>query len=600
MRQVIYDLFVGLPLSFFLAICILYAPALALFPRLLHRPFYFSLIPVLSYFLIGCLSYIFIVCGLFRHDVVLTVSLVLFVVALCRGYLSMRSRQSAWQSADWKILAFNAIFLIPMILLALFSAFSINDALGSWNHWAKLAYFSLPDVQHMYPTFYPHFLAYAYQFLGSLQPEGIVKVLLVFFIFSILNVIAFFSTKTKDSFLRYVVVLLLIIFPGNEFFSLGMYHFYAYGYADPLLAATVVTSGAAMMFYCTHHEDSLLLIIAIAAAIASAWTKQPGLLWAAFVIPAILVTKMLIQKKIKFREMLSIIVVLSAVLFWLLGPGRHFYQNQGVIGASLGARHSFVETFFYAIKKYFIEQPTLLLIFILGFCAAAKSYCTRIIAAGMVVGLILWFTFASYDVREGLYLIGLTGLLIAYADFFAEKTTRIVFFEKLQRVCAANSLRLLYVFAILMLLVGTLVSLVEVNKVKEHIYPFNGACTTLCRYFYEQPDWVYQTLYQDDATIVAGTSVYEKSLFLGKKPVIMIDSADPKAILAKLSANKVEFVMAVPANAPDYYEGLRTIADKCPEYLQQLSLGKTRADYVIFKFNANARNKCQLDKPSNE
>ena len=79
-----------------------------------------------------------------------------------------------------------------------------------------------------------------------------------------------------------------------------------------------------MIIYYTHSNQRLALLAGVVAAMAAAWTKQPGIVWAGIVLPLVLFSKMMKERKVNWLEIIAILFSISAPLVWLLGVGNHF------------------------------------------------------------------------------------------------------------------------------------------------------------------------------------------------------------------------------------------------------------------------------------
>jgi len=579
----LHTLIVFLPQSALLVLLILYIPALAFFPQLLKQPLLFSAMPVVSYFILGSLSFILRFFNLFSHFSVILITLLFSILAVLQLTRLIKNKSLAWLSNELGIVLFNFALIIPLIFFAITSAFTSDDALASWNYWAKLYFLALPTHEQYYPTFYPSFLAYAYQMLGSFEPQGIVKVLLAFFTFSLINAIAFSAKKIKENLLGFIIVILLVLMPGNK--GLSLYHFYISGYADSILAATVAVSVALTIYYCETEQVSALTA-AILAAMAAAWTKQPGMLWALIILPLILISKMIKQKRINYLEIIAIIFALAAPLVWLLGVGKHFYQAPGVLGASREhyastGELSYGAVFLHSMVHYLLAQPTLLLLYFLAIFAAMKKLFSSIVLIGLIgLGTILWFIFASYDLREGFYIIAVCGLLIAQQNFFYEVINRYPALSNFN--IKINSKKYLISVWIFFVLLATIISVGQIRNMHGHIFPSQGSKTIIYHYFLDQPQWVYDNLYANKNTIVGGVTHYETGLFTGQKNIILLTENDVKRLQAQLSLNKVQFVLISPKISPSIYTTMTQLSQVCQQAVQLMNLGRSRAQYQVF------------------
>ncbi len=584
-----FYLLVSLLLVFFLT----YLPALTLFPRLIIKPLYFSAVPIISYFIIGVLGFVLRFFACFHHWVVVGVMSVFLLGFIVRTFFEkiwrLLYKELEWKKIDFGLLTFNFFFLLPLIFLAIYSAFSQDDGLASWNYWAKLYYFSQTSEQSLYPTLYPSFLSVAYQLLGSFEAQGVVKVLLVIFQFSILNAMVFSAKQINRHILAYICVAILVLFPGDSRF--GMYHFSISGYADPILAGVMAISVASFIAY-SKESNRLSLFIVVISAIAAAWTKQPGLLWAGFTLPIALIYKMVSSKKSAHfvDEIIALCASLAAVFYWAFNIGRHFYENQGVLGTSKayyahgGASLTYPEVFLHSVWHYLIYQPPLLFLLVLASVSAFQQAYMKIILFSLVwVGFVLWFVVASYELREGLYLIAVCGVLIAANNYAAFSSWRL--FKRVLVWFLPRTKGLFILFAILSVLLSIVFVRLALNRVHNNIFPSQAGKTLFYNYFVDQPEKAYQTLYQDKSVLVGGVSNYENGLFFGQKKVIGLYSTTPEMMLADLQRTRVKYVFISPGISHEQFRAILALSLRCPKQVTKLDWGRTRSGYNVFQID---------------
>lgn len=583
-----------IPYAFGMIVLLLYSPALALFPRLSANPLTFTAIPIVSMVVINGLGLGLFYFNVYQHFVVLGMSILLFLIAFIRQIILVRTDPKGfeWNSTTFDLLKINVSIILPMIALCGLSVFMTDDALISWNFWARLnyAHISSATVSAGYPQFYPFFLSICYKLLGTTEYQGPVKVLLVIFPFTLLNVLSFSSPNISRSLLRYLFIAVICVFPG--FLSFNFYRFCSVGYADPVLAASLVVSVWFLLLYCeqsksvdNNKKNQYFLMISVLSGIAASLSKQPGFLWALWGFPLILLTKAFETKKIMLREVIALFFIFFPVVIWLCTSGKFFMHNTGVIRASLGSQSVTGSLMFsalgHSLLKYWIKQPTLLLLYIGAYICSRDSRYQKNLFWGVVIpGTLLWFTFGSYDVRLGYYLLVLCGLLICKNFDYSSETLKI------------NTLKFSRISLLLGLLFFIFFSFREQNiiheGVQDHLYPLNASKTLIYRYFGDGAEYVYNTIYLKPEKKIWISTFYISPIFYGNNTIIKaIQSASPEIIYDQIQKTKPDYLFTSGKIPTLSSEGLLLLQKKCPLLLTEIPLRNPHYQYRLFQLKTD-------------
>jgi len=569
------------PFLAIMAVVLLYSPALALFPRLTKTPFLFSSVPVLSLGILSGLGFLLFHLGYYTHSIVLSISLLFFAVAIIRQILFYRDQKYGWEKNDKSLLLINFFILMPLIAISGLSAFMTDDALVSWNYWAK-HYFHLVSpapISMGYPLVFPYFLSYCYQFLGTTEFQGAVKALLVFIPFSLLNIYAFRYSKRTPFLLIYFFVALISIFPG--FLDFSFYRFYSVGYVDPLLAVAITLSAVFLLNYCQEEksgEKKLLLVVAVITGMTAGLVKQPGFLWVFLGFPAILLSKAIKNRSIDFVEIIAIVFVIVPALLWILGPGKHFEHNMGVINASLGTSQvtflALIKTLWNSILKYWVYQPSLLLLYALTLLSLKNIYQKIFFSLFILPGTLLWFVFGAYDVREGLYLLTCCGFLVM---------------SRVEESSQANLDKMRNIFVIGGILLFCFFSVreqnVQHNGVEDHLYPLNASKTLIYHYFSEGAPFVYQEIYQKPSEKIWSVNYFANGIFFGNNPLIFPGSfgEDVSQVYGEILKTKPDYLITAGKYHSNASDAIIAINKRCPSLFEEIPLGDPLYQIKLFR-----------------
>jgi hypothetical protein len=588
-----------LPYAFIVYVFLLYVPALAIFPKLTQKPAYFIAAPIISLLINAFIAAVFFKLQLYTP---ILIPVIFTLTALLRwvGF-------SQWQKNDYYIVLINSMAVIPLFVMCGLSAFMDSDALVSWNTWAQYYYHgNTPPVflsEGGYPPLFPLIFSYIYKFLGTADYQGVAKTVLVIFPFTVLNCIAFagkIGQKAWLVFVGYIAIACISVFAETG------YRFYSIGFADPLLAATLTLAIFLLIFYTeekkedTQINNDFVLMLATLATIAASLSKQPGFLWALFSFPLILTVKMLKEKHVNWREIFAIVAAVIPVLMWVLGPGRHFASNVGVIHASTGSNVLQIKNLFStlgsSIIKYWVESPGILLLYGWAIFSMRKNLTLILVFVSFILpGTVLWFMLGAYDVRLGLQLLSACALLIAYNDFYP--------LNKVMTRLSLNFRRawpIFFIAAIVSFLFFSLKeNVVQHGFVRGHLYPLNGPKTIVYHYFDQDGSYVYTLIYEHPEKKLWIANWFIAPLFANNNTIFSPppETEATQKIYDSIVSTQPDYVFM---NDPGQFPAentLKKIVQKCPFLFKPLKLTQKQEpfNYRIFEFDdtREARLNCE-------
>jgi hypothetical protein len=366
-----------------------------------------------------------------------------------------------------------------------------------------------------------------------------------------------------------------------------------------MLAAAVITSLMLLLKYLADSTKKKYLFFAVLSGIVASLSKQPGLLWCYLVFPALIFTNCIVQKrKIEKFEIAALLLLFLPAGAWLLGAGSKFYDNEGVMIASINQDHvtlfALCKSFAGSIVKYFVLQPTLLLIFILAALASGRSiYRCMIFLTLMIPGFILWFTLGSYHVRLGLYLLVCCGLLIAADDYFENREWMKRLMEKFRYFSSIAPRKTAYFF----LKVGIVIFLVEsftrqINMhdfTSEHVYPLNAGLTNCYHFFDNQAEFIYQNIFRDKKIKIYSAERYTTAIFYGNTQITPVPrQLIEEVVLDNLKTYQPDYVFAsfCSKDSPDCAV-IQKIAATYPGLLTPIPMASAKWGVQLYQFNKN-------------
>ncbi|OGT31746.1 MAG: hypothetical protein A3E87_02055 [Gammaproteobacteria bacterium RIFCSPHIGHO2_12_FULL_35_23] len=571
-----------LPLTTWLIISVFFAPAVAIFPRLLSTPLLASTIPIISILICNLFAALLLTFNLYDHTPILIINLLFIALAFFQLTKSKNTLFITWQSADFSLIIMNIGLLLPLVIFSGLSAFSIDDALASWNFWA-LNFYNQQLAPELYPPFFSLIISYCYKLLNSFLPQGAVKAALCpILAFSLLNATAFSCKTIKNHLLSYLIIIAISVFPGLMFFS--GYKFYSIGYADPLMAAAL---GCAVALYINYYQNKKLFVLFIMTlcTITACWSKQPALLFAGLSLPIIGLIQ-LFQRQLQKKELLLFIIIAIGAYSWAFGPGAGFYHNSGVIYSSLNASLSFkaiILTFFNSVYRYFLCKPLVLVLFILAALSAWQFKPAKYLFIGFVIpSTLLWFIFGRYDIREGLHITAICGIFVASTNFLFNFHRYLPsWYQQAEKYLAVWHRRLAVILLILGLLIACLFSVLTVTRSHNTIFPLNSNKTNAYKYFPSIGGFVYSIM-QNSKLVILGPTHYEAGLFYGHTIFIQTFPNDSTALKNIILQNKINYIVVSSKIDPDATIAMQRLQKQAPNLLQEILISKPHIHYQIF------------------
>jgi len=627
-----FNAFSYLPYAVMVYICLLFAPALALFPRLTQKPAYFMAVPIISILINVFIAAVLFKSQLYMPLVVQAIAGIFVIIAVFRwqGF-------SQWQTNDGYIILINLMVVIPLVALGGLSAFMESDALLSWNAWAQYYYYgnahvvfnsaigfpgpgswsawaqnygnttSAPNFLRAagYPPLFPLLLSYIYKFLGTTDYQGVAKTVLALFPFVVLNSIAVAGKISQKSWLIFTG---FIVIAYISLFSPVNYSFYSIGFADPLLAAILALAVFILIAYLDNKDghDKFDLLLAALLSIAAALSKQPGFLWALFSFPIILIIAIKRQRKLNNAEIFAMLTVAAGALLWIAGPGLFFTHNSGVLVASTGSASLHISTLLstlgLSIIKYWLKRPDLLLLYIWATMAIYKNpyknQVSRLVFYFFVIpGTLLWFMLGSYGARLGLQLLSVCAVLISYNNFYP--------LNKLNKIPMLVSEIKPKIILVCMIILSS-VSFIYIsynnmgnNMSYNYSYPLNGPKTIINHYFKQDGEYVYHLLYTHPEKKLWIQNWRIAPLFANNRLISPKDTQNIQAVYDMLMLAKPDYMlMSSPPEFPSD-KVLTQIINTCPVLFKEVNLTQQTPPYnfriYAVVYSDNAQYQCQKD-----
>lgn len=569
-------------------------PGLAIFPQLATSPRTAFAIPILSVFVIYCIASITIGVGILTTSLAIAIALTLGTVAALRMQRTIARAPFTWSSQDVFIYVFHAILLFPYFIKLGTHAFERGDEIYSWNFWAIQHYFlEAIDFSHTgapYPQLFPKLLAFSYHIVGDLELQLPVRAMLIMFSWSMLTAIAMAFRQRMATHLGSYLVLLLYVMA-----FVGLEQFFDDGYADPVMNGCLLVSVA--LFWQSQQKPAfqisplLLGLCSVLCGIAAAHAKQPGLLWVLFSLPFLLWFGAPKESKWLYR-LLSIPSILGG-LYWVVGEGREFHHNKGVLWLSLADRDGFSQLLF-SINKYFIHQPCLFLLFSLAWlCCRKDKTLRRFVILFMIPSLFCWFLFGAYHLRLGQHLIAFAFFIVAASGYsLPAKLTTWDGWQRFwgwlalrQKECFIGMVGISVVMGGLLFIQGT-----WLEKGKISLYA--GGRQSLQRYFGQDADHIYTNVYRHPEALLWVPSRYLYGLFYKHTQLTTPDYPrypiyNRATLVDELQRKSPDYVFTVSQDVIDGPASkiLGEVLKECPTAFEQISSPNNRFNFVTYRVN---------------
>lgn len=567
-------------------------PALAIFPNLVCSSRTAFAIPILSVFIIYCISSLLIALGFLTTSLATFIVIGLGAIAIWRIRRIILSMPFDWSLQDRFIYVFHLILLFPYFIKLGTHAFERGDEIYSWNFWAIQHYFlEKIDFSHTsapYPQLFPKLLAFCYHIVGSTELQLPVKASLIIFPYAMLCAIAMAYRHLLSKHLGTYLVLLTYVLGG-----VGLEQFFDDGYADPIMTSCLLVS--AVLFWQSQQISTSMMapiylgLLSVLAGITAAHAKQPGLLWAIFSLPIMMWLTPKDKFKLGFR-LLGIVSILGG-MYWVIGEGRQFHQNNGVLWLSLGDRNAFSQLIF-AINKYFVHQPLLFILFLFAFFVSFKEKTLKYMLLFFVLpSLLCWFFFGAYHLRLGQHLIAFTFFIVLASGFtFPNKFGSWVkgmdlpwnLFKKhflIGCLCISMS-------------VGVYLFVQGVWVDKPGISLYAGGRQSLQRYFGQDADYIYRYVYSEQSSLLWVPSRYLYGLFykhtqLTTPDYMRYQTYNQAALIDELIRKSPDYVFTVSQNVIDGPASglLGELILECPQAFEKVTHSQNRFSFITYRVN---------------
>lgn len=575
-------------------------PALAFFPRLIDTPYTAFAAPIISVFIIYIATTVLIALHIFTNAYVTLFAFGLGLIAFWRLY-HLRKSPLFWTKQDVYIYAFHWILLFPYFIKLGTHAFDRGDEIYSWNFWAIQHFFMEHiDFSHTgapYPQLFPKLLAFSYHIVGSIDLQLPVKATLIIFPVTMLTAIAM---SLRQHFQTHVGVYWLLL--GYVLAIVGLERFFNDGYADPVMTSCLIVSialfwqsqqeslFATQSFKSLHFTPTGFAFLSVLCAICAAHAKQPGLLWAMFSLPVLLIMSYR-HRRYPYFIWLSLLSLVGG-LIWILGEGQQFHLNRGVLGLSFADRDVFAQLGF-AMNKYFIRRPFLFVLFLCAVLASRREFwLKRMVLVFMVPSLLCWFLFGSYHLRLGQHLISFSFFVIAASgylfDLFLIKQP---LGHRLLSWCHLRQKQLLVVCWIISFSAGSLLFVKEFWIEKGAMSLYDGGRQSLHRYFGDDADHIYATIYKNPEALLWVPSRYLYGLFYRHTRLTTPDYSEAPyntaTLVKELQRKLPDYVFTVSPAIIDgpASECLNDVVQACPKAFSQISSADNRFNFITYSVN---------------
>ncbi|MGD9591152.1 MAG: hypothetical protein AB7V32_01365 [Candidatus Berkiella sp.] len=572
-------------------------PALAFFPQLITSPRTAFAVPILSVCIIYLLASLFISAGLLTAWVATTIALGLGAIAVWRLRGTIEKGTFTWSSIDAFIYIFHGILLFPYFIKLGTHAFERGDEIYSWNFWAVQHYFLEPiDFSHTgapYPQLFPKILAFCYHIVGDLELQLPVRATLIIFPWAMLTAIAMAYRQRMAAHLGTYLVLLLYVMA-----FVGLEQFFDDGYADPVMSGCLLVSVA--LFWQSqqkpgfHIKPWMLALWSALCGITAAHAKQPALLWVLFSLPVLLVFTVKEQPKWLYRTLTVLLIAGGA--WWILGEGREFHHNRGVLWLSIKDRDLFSQLWF-SINKYFIHQPFLFVLFLVSWISCKTDRNLRnMVIFFMVPSLLCWFLFGAYHLRLGQHLIAFAFFVIAASGYaLPASVTSWEGWHRFWNWLGQRQKQCFFSIVGVSIIMGGLLFVQGAWVEKGRISLYSGGRLSLQRYFGKDADFIYNTVYLDSKALLWVPSRYIYGLFYKHTQLTTPDypryeAYNQAALIDELRRKSPDYVFTVSENVIDGPGSalLREVVSTCPSAFEKVADAPNRFSFVTYKIDKSA------------
>lgn len=474
------------------------------------------------------------------------------------------------------------LFAISIIKLGI-TSFSTDDEIYSWNLWAIQHFHGQPASFYFtgspYPQLFPYWIAALYQALGTITIQAVPRLILALPTL-LLGMAVIGITKIFNWRNAVIVSLILIITFGPVSIRL------AKGLADPLMSAAMIISVMLLIAYAREPHKFILLWLAVICAVIASLTKQAGLIWACFSLPLTVGVGCWRYKWPKSTIILALAgLCLSAIWPLLIAPT--FIQNHGVIAASMASR-SYLEQIAYAAHTYLLDRPEISLLFVVCIFTVWQHAILRLLLVTALLPMLLaWFLFGAYEIRLGIHVLALAGLLSISA--LTSSATVVEAARDRVRSHAPTGRIMIATAAFITASIG-LALWFGVSRLaeKNDVDLSDGAKATLRVQYGPNSKAVFDSLLRNKGRVWA-SNAYSFGPFFGRVPVAMPDFSAVPYTIDNVKKDLLAFSAgyAIASGQPNLLASdlLTTLAQKCPSALMPILQPPNQYGFTLYKVN---------------
>lgn len=571
------------------------APALALYPKLILSSRTVVAIPFISIGIIAMVQGVLAATGSYSHLIVTGFSVVLLLTAAARLTLMFKRRNALafyWPETHRLLLLFSLLLGIYWAAQLGSTSFDADDEIYSWNMWA-IQHYQNDAIDYYYtgatyPQLFPILISYCYKLLGSVELQLPVKAMFAVFPIALWGAIAVAPKEASiANAIRSTVIMLLLFAALGNFFGVGL--------ADPLMAASLVVAIFLFMEYTASPDRRELLVFSVMCGAVALYTKQSGLIWALFSLPAIALIATW-KRQLPPVTLVGAGVLLALGLIWVFGAGNGFQNNPGVVVASQEGRNTF-EQLFFAIKKHCAEQPLVPLFLAAGVFSVLRMRRHRdILILFLLPALLAWLLYGAYSLRLGIHVVALSALLLAESNYPLPALLGGGDLPRVERFISRYAL----IFAIMVPLLIATATIYQINKnlkiYGDQFSPYIAGKNSIAKFFGKNAEFVFKELYDRPDLLLWVPNNYIYGIFYSHTPMMRPDlkktpQYDVVMLLEDIKLRRPNYLFDA-GQWVDYSPAsglLRELAEQRCTYLFERVVGRNKYGYVIYRLqNDNA------------
>ena len=564
-------------------------PALAIYPRIMLSARTVAVIPFMSIFIIALIKSFLVLIGAFSHIVVLLVSIGLLLGALYRVAAVLAKSRLDWPKPHQLIIMFNLLLMLYFSVILGSSSFNSHDEIYSWNMWAVQHFLGEPVdyyyTKSPYPQLFSIIIAYCYKILGNIELQLPVKALFAIFPFCLLTAIGLAPKEASYvNVARYFVLMLVLVF------GTGLNKCFDRGLADPMMASALTVSVFLFLRYVCNTERTEQLWFSVICGIVAVYTKQPALIWVIISFPIISLISVS-RNKLPFIMIAAATILFIAGLAWVSGSGSNFYSNQGVINASQHGRN-LCEQLMFAINRYFVKRPLILLLLATSFISVIKTKKYRDIFFSLLMpSLLAWFIFGAYSLRHGIHVVSLAALLLTTTGYKLPFSESFNIWKLIGTFIQKKIVLLMVVLCFIVVVASVLEINKSIRKIGDGFDLYSGGKNTIYKYFGNDAAYIHEKIYNNPDILLWIPSNYIYGIFYGHNNIMRpnydaFKQYNIESIISEIKEYRPDYLFySTPLVA--YGPGsslLYELAEKrCPYLFEKVTSPRNRFGYIVYR-----------------